>query len=353
MNVRNTIPKWKGFNLLDFFLPEPPAGRRPTTRDHLQWMRDWGCNFVRIPMAYPCYLDFDRSRDIKRDEVRCVDERVLAEVDQLVTMAHACDLHVSLNLHRAPGYCVNAGFHEPYNLWKDQEARDAFAWHWGMWAQRYKGISRESISFDLLNEPAWIEDMNNQFSPKSEIPGATYREVAEMAANAIWSHNPDHLVIADGNNVGMDVIPALTDLPIVQSCRGYTPQVISHYGAPWVYTPEQIENLPALKYPGVVGAEVLGREMLETFYAPWIELARSGTGVHCGEAGCYQDTPHDIFIAWFRDVLDILGSAGIGVALWQFIGTFGVLDSGRDDVDYEDWYGHKLDRKLLTLLQEC
>jgi endoglucanase len=28
------------------------------------------------------------------------------------------------------------------------------------------------------------------------------------------------------------------------------------------------------------------------------------------------------------------------------------MDSNREDVAYEDWYGHKLDRKLLSLLQE-
>jgi endoglucanase len=76
-------------------------------------------------------------------------------------MAHKYNLHVSLNLHRAPGYCINAGFHEPYNLWKDQKAQKAFYWLWKMWAKRYKDISRDKISFDLLDEPAWIEDMNN------------------------------------------------------------------------------------------------------------------------------------------------------------------------------------------------
>jgi hypothetical protein len=51
-------------------------------------------------------------------------------------------------------------------------------------------------------------------------------------------------------------------------------------------------------------------------------------------------------------VLDILHSNGIGFALWEFNGSFGILDSGRQDIAYEDWHGHKLDRKLLTLLQK-
>ena len=32
-------------------------------------------------------------------------------------------------------------------------------------------------------------------------------------------------------------------------------------------------------------------------------------------------------------------------------GDFGVLDSDRDDVEYEDFHGHKLDRRLLELLR--
>ena len=90
--------------------------------------------------------------------------------------------------------------------------------------------------------------------------------------------------------------------------------------------------------------------MLEEFYAPWIDLVKSGVGVHCGECGCYNKTPHEVFLAWFGDVLDILSSNGIGFALWEFAGTFGILNSGREDVDYEDWHGHKLDRKLLDLM---
>ena len=85
-------------------------------------------------------------------------------------------------------------------------------------------------------------------------------------------------------------------------------------------------------------------------YKPWIALAQQGVGVHCGECGCWNKTPHDVFLAWFTDVLDILSQNGIGFSLWEFSGSFGVLDSGREDVDYEDWYGHKLDRKLLDML---
>ena len=50
-------------------------------------------------------------------------------------------------------------------------------------------------------------------------------------------------------------------------------------------------------------------------------------------------------------MLDILTANQIGYALWNFRGDFGILDSRREDVDYQDWHGHKLDGKLLALLK--
>lgn len=346
--VRNKIPRWKGFNLLDFFSPNPDNTRPGTQEEYFKWMSEWGFDFVRIPMAYPSYIKFDRSRDITPDEVYQIDKEATDRIEELVANAHKYNMHVSLNLHRAPGFCVNAGFNEPYNLWLDQEAQDAFYYHWSMWAEKYKNFSPEQISFDLANEPCMREDMNDQHSKRSAVPGEIYRKIAKKAMETIKESNPDHLVIADGNNTGSSVIPEIVDLDIAQSCRGYYPGIISHYKASWAF--KDIDNLPEPKWPGQVGDQYLSREMLEEFYAPWIDLVKKGVGVHCGECGCFNKTPHEVFLAWFRDVIDILGSNGIGFALWEFKGSFGILNSGREDVDYEDWYGYKLDRKLLDLM---
>jgi endoglucanase len=348
--AQNKLPKWKGFNLLDFFSPDPAKSRRATTEDNLRWMADWGFDFVRIPMAYPYYLDIDRSKNITPDDVYKIDEKQVEKIDNLVAMAHKYNMHVSLNLHRAPGYCINAGFHEPYNLWKDEEAQKAFYHHWEMWAKLYKNVSPQKISFDLVNEPSMREDMNDQHSRQSAVPGHLYRKVAMGAAEAIRSVNPNHLVIADGNEVGNKVIPEITDLNIGQSCRGYFPHAISHYKAPWAN--KDPENLPIPKWPGQVGDKNFTRKMLEEYYRPWTDLVKQGVGVHCGECGCWNKTPHDVYLAWFDDVLSILSENGIGFGIWEFIGDFGILDSNRADVKYEDWYGHKLDRKLLTLLMK-
>ena len=71
------------------------------------------------------------------------------------------------------------------------------------------------------------------------------------------------------------------------------------------------------------------------------------------ECGCYNKTPHPVFLAWFKDVVEVLSEHDIGFGLWEMIGDFGILNSERADVDYEDWHGYQLDRKLLTLLQQA
>jgi aryl-phospho-beta-D-glucosidase BglC (GH1 family) len=84
---------------------------------------------------------------------------------------------------------------------------------------------------------------------------------------------------------------------------------------------------------------------------PWKELQKKGVGVHVGEWGAFNRTPHDITLAWMEDLLKNWKEAGWGWALWNFRGGFGILDSDRKDVAYEDFRGHKLDRKMLELIK--
>lgn len=347
---KNSLPFWKGFNLTDFNTPDFDKQRVFTKEEHFNWMKDWGFNFVRLPIAYPYYVKFDRSKNITPAEVYQINQVAVDKIVNLIHLAFKYNLHVSLNLHRAPGYCINAGFIEPYNLWKDQEAQDAFYFHWNMWAKTFKNESKLKISFDLLNEPSMREDMNDQHSKSTAVTGEIYYKVAKNAIEAIRKENKERIVIADGNNVGNTIIPEIKYLNIAQSCRGYFPHAISHYKAPWAN--KDPDHLPVPVYPGIVGNQMLNRKMIEEYYKPWIDLKNSGVGVHCGECGCWNKTPHDVFIAWFTDVLDILSKNQIGFALWEFIGDFGILNSGRSDIVYENWNGYKLDRKLLDLLQK-
>jgi endoglucanase len=359
LKKKNKLPRWRGFNLLDFYTSRPMKlprqnSRNMSTEDDFKWMSDWGFDFVRIPIQYPCYIKYDPETDSKKkitpEQVLDFNEDVIAEIEKLVYMANKYKMHVSLNLHRVPGFCINSGFNEPYNLWKDEQAQHALFAHWEMWAKRFKNVSEKMLSFDLINEPCFREDMNDQFSKKSAVPGDIYRKVVQGCLEVIHKHNPKRLVVADGNNGGGLVTPELIDLKVGQSCRGYHPGVVSHYRASWVW--KNPDDAPMPVWPGTIDGKYYDRKSLEEFYRPWIDLVGQGVGVHCGECGCYRETPHDVFIAWMSDVLGVLTENNIGWAFWNFRGDFGVLDSGRKDIVYEDWHGSKLDRKMLTMLQK-
>ena len=100
------------------------------------------------------------------------------------------------------------------------------------------------------------------------------------------------------------------------------------------------------------GREPLDRETLrKERIEPWKQLESRGVGIHVGEWGAFNRTPHKVTLAWMRDCLGLWKEAGWGWALWNLRGNFGVLDSSRRDVAYDSFRGHKLDRKMLELLK--
>ena len=326
---QHKLPRWRGFNLLEMFTTKSDGDFR---EEDFRWMADWGFDFVRIPACYTLWIE--------DDDVYALDEAMLAKVDRVVRLGQRYDIHIDLNFHRGPGYSVNREREEPFNLWKDQEALDAFIFHWETFAKRYQGISSEDLSFNLINEP---KNPNPE-----EMTREDHERVIRATVAAIREIDPDRLIIIDGLTWANDPVPELADLGVAQSCRAYVPMGISHYKASWV----ESEGWPEPTWPGALHhGEPYDRAKLEAHYQRWADLAAQGVGVHCGEGGAYNRTPHDVFLRWFRDVLDILTSHNIGYALWNFRGAFGIMDSGRDDVEYEDWHGHKLDRELLELLR--
>jgi endoglucanase len=324
--AQTVLPRWRGFNLHYFFGTWNDGN---PVEDDFRLIADLGFNFVRIPMWYTLWVE--------GGDVYKVKEPVLAQIDKTVEWGRKYGLHVCLNLHRAPGYCVAETPAEPFNLWKDQAALDAFCFHWDLFAKRYKAIPDKELSFNLLNEP-------------SKVSHDDHERVVRAAVKTIRATSPERLIITDGLMWASSPMPELKDLGIAQSCRGYQPHTLTHYKASWMPGADQypVPVWPNIEYMG----QTWGRQQLERAYAPWGELARQGIGVHCGECGCFNQTPHDVVLAWFRDVLEILTGYNIGYALWEFRGTFGILDSQRKDVTYEDWNGHQLDRKLLKLLIE-
>jgi aryl-phospho-beta-D-glucosidase BglC (GH1 family) len=83
----------------------------------------------------------------------------------------------------------------------------------------------------------------------------------------------------------------------------------------------------------------------------WDVLSRKGVTVMVGEFGSVEMLPAATNLAWLEDNLKLWKERNWSWAMWGFRGLFGVLDSKRPGVVYEDYKGHKLDRQMLELLQ--
>jgi endoglucanase len=298
---------------------------------------DWGFNFARLPLSYWNWARPERWLEI--------DERGFERLDEGVALGRRYGIHVNLNLHRAPGYCVNRAELEPHLLFgQDSAGREqalaAFAHHWRTLAARYRGIPNAELSFDLLNEPP--------FSASEE----RYVEVVRRVVSAIREVDAERLIIIDGLDLGQTPVLGLEDLGVAQSTRGYLPKAVSHYQATWVPAAE-FESFEPPTWPllDAAGRTWDRAHLKRVLIEPWQALEARGVGVHVGEWGCHNRTPHAVALGWIRDLLSLWQEAGWGFALWNLRGSFGVLDSERQDVKYESHRGHALDRELLELLR--
>jgi len=222
------LPRWRGFNLQEKFTdrpdewaamdPEWGRSNEPFVETDFEWMAQWGFNFVRLPMSYRCWTD--------PNDPFLLLEPTLRQIDQAVEWGRRYGVHVCLNFHRAPGFCINWALSpEPWNLWTDAKALDVFTFHWSRFAERYKGIPSRQLSFNLINEP-------------NRCTAAQYASVVRQGVRAIRLADPDRMVMVDGL-FGEAMLPVtdLADLPnAVHSTRGYAPFKLSHYLAPWAGT---------------------------------------------------------------------------------------------------------------------
>ncbi len=329
--MENKLPLWRGFNLLEKFY-----GRRnrPFREWTFQFMAEHGFNFARLPLSYHCWMSSDDW--MLTDEPRISNPNAMDDIDQLIEFGKKYSVHINLNMHRIQGYCVNPPA-EPLSIWRDEKALAAAIWQWTFFAKRYKGIGNDRLSFDLINEPAGIDE-------------ATYVRVITQLVEAIRREDPERLIVADGLEWGTQPVFGLKNLNIGQSTRGYNPMQVSHHKASWVGTMD-MSQVP--EWTMTINGEKWDKNKLQKDYIkPWQKLQTEGVGIHVGEWGCYRYTPHAVALAWMEDCLSLWKEAGWGWSLWNLQGEFGVINSRRDDVVYETMGDKFLDKKMLNLLKK-
>jgi aryl-phospho-beta-D-glucosidase BglC (GH1 family) len=358
---KQSNPKWYGFNLLEYFSTDPNQMTSylygcdgAFKEDDFRWMRDWGFNWVRIPMDYRFWTD---SWDMMK-----IDEKKIEPIDRVVHLGEKYGIHVNLCLHRAPGYCcfddgsetdtdpVTHVTRKRPNLFRDQATLDAFVRQWVFFAGRYAGISSRKLSFNLVNEPS-------DRIAGHPLPGGEkeYARVARAAIAGIRGKDPQRLIVTDGYDGpgwGHAPLPELFDTGILQSCHDYWPHSLTHYFPPGPNTAPG-DRLPVPKWPlqDAQGKVIANKQMVEQEFSPWRELAKHNVPIHFGEMGCHRGTPPDVLYAWLNDTLDMIVSMKAGWGLWNLRGPYGILDTARPGTAYKDWHGHQLDFTLLNLLQ--
>ena len=205
--------KARGFNLQGMRRAGPNAGFK---EEHFKWMKEWGFNFVRMPLDYRCWV-----KDRKSANREIIDEAGLKPLDEGIAYARKHGIVAMICLHRIPGeYCVAHVDPEPGNIYKDEDCLRAAVLHWTMLARRYKDVPREELFFNLINEPARrlgsIED---------------YERVCRVLIAAIRKEDPKRFIVVDGWDGGNVPVPGLYGVPGVgQAGRGYRPASFTHFG---------------------------------------------------------------------------------------------------------------------------
>ncbi len=301
----------------------------------LDFIAKQGFNFIRLPLDYRFWV-----RDFSYTEP---DDSRLAEVDRCVGAIVSRGLHCSLNIHRAPGYCVNRPEIEKHNLWKDREAQDGFLFQWTTLAKRFSYLPPEALSFDLLNEPPWDGEYG--------MTRASHETLMRSVVAGIRAVDPGRPIIVDGLGCGNAAIPELSDLGVNFSARGYQPMALTHYQASWCAAVQDVKAEPA--YPLTLWeGKKWDRQALYDYYQPWRKLESENSIVHIGEFGCYNTVPNQAALNWFTDLLSIYKEYRWGYSLWNFKGPFGVVEHGREGTRWELIENFKVDRDLLELLKQ-
>ena len=225
-------------------------------------------------------------------------------------------------------------------LASDDEFVEQFADFWRALARHYSTLDADRVFFEILNEPEGRDRYR------------WYGVEAKLAA-AIREGAPRHTIIATGAHWSDDddlvFLEPLRDPNVIYAFHFYESHIFTHQGATWssnywhslkgVPYPSDPDNVQAAaaELPDAVHRLAVVRYGLDRWNAARIDAEvgqvaawaeQRGVPVICNEFGVYRKNaePKDRF-AWLTDVRTALEKHGIGWAMWEYHGGFGVVTS--------------------------
>jgi len=254
----------------------------------------------------------------------------LAYLDSAVKMILDRGLAVDINIF------ADAEFKA--KLASDDEFVEQFADFWRALARHYANLDAERVFFEILNEPEGRDRYR------------WYGVEAKLAA-AIREGAPQHTIIATGAHWSDDddlvFLEPLRDANVIYAFHFYESHIFTHQGATWSSnywhnlkgvpypsTPENVQAAAA-EVPDAVHRLAVVRYGLDRWNAGRIDAEIGqvaawaehwGVPVICNEFGVYRKNAEaKDRLAWLTDVRTSLEKHGVGWAMWEYHGGFGVV----------------------------
>jgi endoglucanase len=295
-----------------------------TTADDIALIKSMGFDHVRLSVNPEPMFRNKRPDEIPAD--------YLGYLDAAVKMVLDHGLAVIIDMH------PDADFKAKLNRNEDDFVQQ-FADFWRALARHYSPWDADRVFFEVLNEPEF-SDRNRWYGVQVKLAGAIREGAPQntiIVAGANWSDDDDLLSMEP-----------LRDPNLIYNFHFYDPHIFTHQGATWgsynwhwvkklpyPSTPEAVAetaaNVPVPLYRLYVMRYGLDRWNAERMdveinqVAEWAK--RWNVPVTCNEFGVFRAySDPNARAAWISDFRKTLEKHGIGWAMWDYSGGFGVVN---------------------------
>jgi endoglucanase len=293
-----------------------------TTSEDIALVKAMGFDHVRLSVNPQPMFDAREPNKFPAD--------YLGYLDAAVKMILDHGLAVVIDLHPESDFKAR--------LAKDDEFVERFADFWRALSAHYSTWDADRVFFEILNEPEF-SDRYRWLGMQMKLAAAIRRGAPAqtiIAAGARWSDD-DELVFQE----------PLHDANVIYNFHFYEPHIFTHQGATWsayswhwlhglkypsdpesaeraaTLVPDEVDRLQVIRY----GREHWDAARIESEMKQAAEWARQrGVPLVCNEFGVYREYADPLDRnAWLHDVRTALEHNGMGWAMWDYSGSFGVV----------------------------
>jgi endoglucanase len=292
-----------------------------TTAEDIALIKSMGFDHVRLSVDPQAMMLSHRPEEIPAEYLGYLDAAVKMILDR--------GLAVVIDLHPDSDFKAR--------LAKDDSFVQEFGDFWRALARHYSTWDGERVFFEILNEP--------EFADRYRWYG-----VQAKLATAIREGAPQHTMIAAGARWSDDddlvFLEPLRDPNVIYNFHFYEPHIFTHQGATWsayfwhwvkglhypsspesaaktaAGVPDAVDRLAVIRY----GQEHWDAARIDAEITQVSEWARQrGVPVVCNEFGVFREAEPEDREAWIHDVRTVLERHGVGWAMWDYSGSFGVV----------------------------